>query len=203
MRLFCLCIKMIDKSQNLIIHLTFIMYNKLFNYWKNQFGKTQSTMIDWSTQLQKTITKTRNKLFKYYFKTKNKRKILYNVATLLNFIQQLFFYEVNFITDFYNGQTPSRYWWKIKKMHEKIIIFEYIKKNSKIITKKHYSQYVSNVSLSIFFNIALNMNNFNQWIKFNWSHNKHLIFVCFKYNKFFEYMRVFILSSDDHKILKY
>ena len=49
--------------------------------------------------------KFKNKLSKYYFKTTNKQKILYNFEIMLNFIQKkfiykIYFYKILFITHF-------------------------------------------------------------------------------------------------------
>lgn len=72
------CIKMINRNKNVIICHFFLICNYFFNYLINQHQKKLLINIDWSNELQFVNSKIKTKLFIYYSKTNNQKRLLFN-----------------------------------------------------------------------------------------------------------------------------
>ena len=91
---FYRCTLIVSRTTNISIYLRFQVFNIIFNY----FNYLKKTITNYSCFLREIILKAckkaSTKLVKYYLKTKELNKILYNLAYILNSTQKLSFYKI-------------------------------------------------------------------------------------------------------------
>jgi len=91
---FYKCTLIVSRTTNIDIYLKFRIFDTIFNYL-NYLKKT-ITNYDCSLReiIIKACKKASTKLVKYYSKTKELDKMLYNLVNILNFTQKLSFYKI-------------------------------------------------------------------------------------------------------------
>ncbi len=86
-------ILIVSRTINVNMHLKFRLFNTFFNY----FDTIKKIICDNAYFLKTLVIKacelTFIKLAKYYFKIKNKDKLIYNLAIILGFTQKLYLYQ--------------------------------------------------------------------------------------------------------------
>jgi len=91
---FYKCTLIVSRTTNASIYLRFRVFDTIFNY----FNYLKKIIIDYNCFLREIIIKAckkaSTKLVKYYSKTKELDKILYNFANILNSTQKLSFYKI-------------------------------------------------------------------------------------------------------------
>jgi len=88
------CTLIVSRITNISIYLKFRVFNTIFNY----LNYLKKTIIDYNCSLRKIIIKVYKKaltkLVKYYSKTKELNKMLYNLVNILNSTQKLSLYKI-------------------------------------------------------------------------------------------------------------
>jgi len=91
---FYKCTLIVSQTTNTSIYLRFRIFDAIFNY----LNYLKKIIIDYDCFLREIIIKAckkaSTKLVKYYSKTKELNKILYNLVNILNFTQKLSFYKI-------------------------------------------------------------------------------------------------------------
>ena len=85
-------ILIVFKSINVNMHLKFRLFNALFNYFNVVERIIHNNACFLKTLVIKACELIFTKLAKYYFKTKDKDELIYNLAIILDFIQKLNLY---------------------------------------------------------------------------------------------------------------
>jgi hypothetical protein len=78
-------ILIVSKTINVNIHLKFRLFNAFFNYFNIIKRIIRNNAYFSKTLVIKACELTFAKLAKYYFKTKNKDKLIYNLVIILDF----------------------------------------------------------------------------------------------------------------------
>jgi len=91
---FYKCTFIVSRTTNIDIYLEFRIFDAIFNY----LNYLEKTIIDYNCSLREIIIKAckkaSTKLVKYYLKTKEFDKILYNLVNILNSTQKLSLYKI-------------------------------------------------------------------------------------------------------------
>ncbi len=86
-------ILIVSKTTNVNMHLKFRLFNAFFNYFDVVKRIIRNNAYSLKTFIIKVCELTFTKLAKYYFKIKNKDKLIYKLAIILDFIQKLNLYQ--------------------------------------------------------------------------------------------------------------
>ncbi len=86
-------ILIVFKTINVNMHLEFRLFNALFNYFDIVKRIIRNNACFSKTLVIKACELTFTKLAKYYFKIKNKNKLIYNLVIIVDFTQKLNLYQ--------------------------------------------------------------------------------------------------------------
>jgi len=91
---FYKCTLIVSRTTNINIYLRFRVFDAIFNY----LNYLKKTIIDYNCSSREIIIKAykkaSTKFVKYYSKTKELDRILYNLVNILNSTQKLSFYKI-------------------------------------------------------------------------------------------------------------
>ncbi len=123
---------------NVDIHLEFQMFDAFFNHFNviemivRDNACTSQALVFWACEL------AFNKLAKYYFKTKSKDELIYNLAMILNFTQKLNLYQ-----DWDANENDSHFYYNKYRKEFKNYFYHYYEE--KTTTAEVRAQVTSNV----------------------------------------------------------
>ncbi len=83
----------VSRTINVNMHLKFRLFNAFFNYFDAIKRIIRNNAYFSKTLVIKAYELIFTKLAKYYFKIKNKNKLIYNLVMILDFTQRLNLYQ--------------------------------------------------------------------------------------------------------------
>ena len=120
---FHVCTKHLSATKNLTIHQAWQIYNKLFQYFENQYAEIEQK-IKWKNMITISINAAWDKFKKYYKDMNEKKSIFYAITAVLNSYFWMNIYELKHWT----RNEQATYWQLILQFYA-----------------KHYKQYESDI----------------------------------------------------------